>query len=67
VSKDNENIFVRRASSCGIDERICNVCVVHVEVATKDTPEDTLEGRQARAIDYTSNKSNKQSKRLDKR
>jgi hypothetical protein len=59
VCEDDEDVFVRRVSGCGIDERIGNVCVVHVKVATKDAPEDALKGRQARAIDYTGDKPNR--------
>jgi hypothetical protein len=56
VGEDDKNVFVRRVAGCSIDERIGNVCVVHVKVTTKDTPEDALKGRQASAIDYTGDK-----------
>jgi hypothetical protein len=59
VREDDEDVFVRRISSCGIDERVGNICVVHVEVAMKDAPENALKGGQARAINYTSDKSNR--------
>jgi hypothetical protein len=45
MREDDEDVFVGRITSCGIDEGIGNVCVVHVKVATKDAPEDTLKGR----------------------
>ena len=40
MHKDDEYILVCRAAGCSIDEGIGNVGVVHVEVATEDTPED---------------------------
>ena len=61
MREDDKDVLVRRVTGCSIDERIGNVCVVHVKVTTKNTPEDTLEGRQASAIDYTGDKPNRYS------
>src|ERR1700679_1120306 len=55
----DKDVLVSRVTSCSIDERIGDVCVVHVKVTAKDTPEDALEGRQASAIDHTGDKPNR--------
>jgi hypothetical protein len=59
MREDDKDVLVRGVAGCSIDERIGNVCVVHVKVTAKDTPEDALKGRQASAIDYTGDKSNR--------
>ena len=43
VRKDDEYVLVGRVAGRCIDEGLGNVSVVHVEVATEDTPEDALE------------------------
>jgi hypothetical protein len=58
MHEDNKDVLVSRVAGRSIDERIGNVCVVHVKVTAKDTPEAVLEGRQASAIDHTSDKPN---------
>jgi hypothetical protein len=45
MRKDDEDVFVRRITGCGINKGIGNVGVVHVKVATKDAPQDTLKCR----------------------
>jgi hypothetical protein len=59
MREDDKDVLVRRAAGCGIDKRIGNVCMVHVKVTAKDTPEDALKGGQASAIDYTGDKPNR--------
>ena len=56
MREDDKDVLVRRAAGCCIDERVGNVCMVHVKVTAKDTPEDALKGGQASAIDYTGDK-----------
>jgi hypothetical protein len=59
MREDDKDVLVCRVAGCSVDERIGNVCVVHVKVTAKDTPEDALEGRQASAIDHTGDKPNR--------
>jgi hypothetical protein len=51
VRKDDEHVLVGRAAGRGVDEGIGNVGVVHVKVATEDTPEHALERWQTGAVD----------------
>ena len=55
MCENDEDILTCFGSSGGIDEGLSNVSVVHIKVATKDTPEDTFECGDAGAIDRTSN------------
>jgi hypothetical protein len=59
MREDDKDVLVSRVAGRSIDERIGNVCVVHVKVTAKDTPEAMLEGRQARAIDHAGDKPNR--------
>jgi hypothetical protein len=59
MREDYKDVLVCRVAGCSVDERIGNVCVIHVKVTAKDTPEDALKGRQASAIDYTGDKPEK--------
>jgi hypothetical protein len=59
MREDDKDILVGRVAGCSIDKRIGNVCVVHVKVTAKDTPEAALKGRQASAIDHTGDKPNR--------
>jgi hypothetical protein len=57
---------VSRVAGCSIDEGIGNpgnVCVVHVKVTAKNTPEDALNSKVS-ASDYTGDKLNRITGRL---
>jgi hypothetical protein len=51
MCEDDEHVLANLCASRAVDERLGNVDVVHVEIATQHAPEDTFEGRQARAFD----------------
>jgi len=47
MREDDKDVLVGRVAGCSIDERIGNVCVVHVlKVTVKDMPEDMLIGKR---------------------
>jgi hypothetical protein len=51
VRKDDEHVLVGRAAGRSVDEGVNNVGVVHVKIATEDTPEHALERWQTSAVD----------------
>jgi hypothetical protein len=55
VCENDEDVLACFGSRGGINEGLSNVGMVHVEVATKDTPEDPFECGDAEAVDRTSN------------
>lgn len=58
VGEDNEDVLPGLFAGGRIDEGLDNVGMIHVQVATKNTPENAFEGRDAAALDRTGNKSN---------
>lgn len=55
VREDDEHVLAGLDASLRVHERLLDVNVVHVEVATEHTPEDALERRQTSAVDGPSN------------
>lgn len=56
MSENDENVLPRLNSGNRVDERLLNVRVVHVQVSTKDSPEDTLERRKTRTLNSSGDK-----------
>ena len=66
MHEDDKDVLVSRVAGCSIDEGIGNpgnVCVVHVKVTAKNTPEDALNSKVS-ASDYTGDKLNRITGRL---
>ena len=53
VCEDDEYILAGLNSGSGVDKRLLDVDVVHVEVATEHAPKDTLKRRQTSPVDRT--------------
>lgn len=51
MSKDDEDVLPGLGSGDGVDKELIDLGVVHVEVSSKDSPEDSLEGRHSKSID----------------
>src|ERR1700732_2629915 len=56
MCEDNEDVLARLRTSLRIDEGLCDVGVVHVEITTKHTPKDSFEGGYTGTIDGTCDK-----------
>jgi hypothetical protein len=54
VPKDNEHVLALFRTGGRVDERLVDVDLVQVQVATEHTPKDTLEGRHASTVDHAS-------------
>jgi hypothetical protein len=57
VGEDDEDILACFSTADRVDERLNDVGVVHIEVATEDAPKDSLEGGDADSVDGTSDES----------
>jgi len=57
MCENDEHILSRLRPSTWINERLCNVRVIHVQIASQNTPQDALERRDTGAVDGASNKS----------
>ena len=53
MRKDDKDIFACLDTSNKVNEGVCNVGVVHVQISTQYTPKDTFERRHTRAFDST--------------
>lgn len=54
MGEDDEDVLADFGSSGWVDEDLLDVGVVHIKVATQDTPEDSFKGRNTTAVDGTS-------------
>jgi hypothetical protein len=54
VPKHNEHVLALFRTCGRVDERLVDVDLVQVQVATEHTPKDTLEGRHAGTVDRAS-------------
>lgn len=57
MCENYEHILSRLRPSTGINERLCNVRVIHVQIASQNTPQDALERRDTGTVDSASNES----------
>ena len=53
MREDDKYVLARLRTSLRIDEGVCDVCVVHIEIATENAPKDSLESGYTSAIDGT--------------
>lgn len=51
MCEDDEYVLPGLRSSSRVDEDLVNVGVVHIQIATQDTPEDPLERRDTSSVD----------------
>lgn len=57
MSKDDEDVLACFDTRDWVDEGFDNICVVHVQIATEDTPKDTLKGGYTDSIDSSGHES----------
>ena len=56
MSEDDENILTGLDESGGVDERLYYIRLVHVQISAEYAPQHSFEGRNARALNGSSNK-----------
>lgn len=57
MGEDDEDVLSSLLASDRVDEGLDNIGVIHVKVASKDTPQNTLERRQPGALDRSRHES----------
>lgn len=55
MSEDDEDVLARLGTSRRVDKRFSDVGMVHVQIATENTPEHTFKGGKPSAVNGTSN------------
>ncbi len=57
MREDDEYILARLCARNRVHERLLDIRMIHVQIATENTPENALECGQAGTLDCTSDKS----------